>query len=348
MNDMTRRGFLGAAAATAACPTVWGGEPRRLGFTWCYMLKLGTNMWCDCVPPRWGNLKPDEMHYKAPSEELRCDDSLWRELTEKARAAGFNMLLMDLGEGVQFPSHPELAVKGSWSPEKLQKELARLRAIGLEPVPKLNFSTAHDIWLKDYSRMVSTSKYYQVCADLIRDVAELFGHPRLFHIGYDEETFGHQDRYQYVVVRQGDLWWHDLLWMVEQIEKAGMRSWIWSDYIWKHTDEFLKRMPKSVLQSNWYYGKTFDSEKRNTVKAYLDLERGGFDQMPTGSNYSCVENFAGTVDFCRKNISPDRLKGFIMAPWRHTIEHWRGDLVSAIDIARPVIANPSDKQGIDE
>ena len=158
MNDMTRRSFLGAAAATAACPTVWGDEPRRLGFTWCYMLKLGTNMWCDCVPPRWGNLKPDEMHYKAPSEELRCDDSLWRELTEKARAAGFNMLLMDLGEGVQFPSHPELAVKGSWSPEKLQKELARLRAIGLEPVPKLNFSTAHDIWLKDYSRMVSTSR----------------------------------------------------------------------------------------------------------------------------------------------------------------------------------------------
>ena len=51
------------------------------GLDWCYMLKLGTNMWCDCVPPRWGNLKPDEMHYKAPSDTLRCDDSLWIELT---------------------------------------------------------------------------------------------------------------------------------------------------------------------------------------------------------------------------------------------------------------------------
>ena len=339
MKDMTRRGFLGTAAATVVCPTVWGDKSAHPNFAWCYMLKLGTNMWCDCVPPRWGNLKPDEMHYKAPSETLRCDDALWRELTDKARAAGFNMLLMDLSEGVQYPSHPELAVKGSWSPEKLRGELVRLRAMGLEPIPKLNFSTSHDIWLKDYSRMVSTPKYYQVCADLIRDVAELFDHPRLFHIGYDEESFGHQDRYQYAVVRQGDLWWHDFLWFVGQVEKAGMRPWIWSDFIWKHTDEFLKKMPRSVLQSNWYYGETFDAASRVPVKAYLDLERAGFDQMPTGSNYSRDGNFAGTVEFCRKNVSPDRLKGFVMAPWRHTIQHWRNDLVSAIDLARPVIAS---------
>jgi len=307
-------------------------------FAWVYMLKLGTNMWCDCVPPRWATLTPEELPYKAAADHLRCDDGLWRELTDKARAAGFNMLLMDLGEGIEYPSHPELAVKGSWSPEKLQKELARLRAMGLAPVPKLNFSAAHDVWLGDYARMVSTKKYYEVCADLIKDVAELFGYPRLFHIGYDEETYGHQDRYQYVVVRQGDLWWHDFLWFVKTVEETGMRPWMWSDYIWKHTEDFLKRMPRSVLQSNWYYGETFDPEKRKEVKAYVDLEKGGFEQIPTGSNYSRDGNFAGTVDFCRKNIAPERLKGFIMAPWRHTIEHWRGDLERGIDLAAPVIA----------
>ena len=95
-------------------------------------------------------------------------------------------------------------------------------------------------------------------------------------------------------------------------------------------------MPKSVLQSNWYYHEKFDP-KDHRVKGYLDLNEGGFDQIPTGSNYSCTENFAGTVDFCRKNIPVERLKGFLMAPWRHTIPHWRGDLVSAIDIAGRVI-----------
>lgn len=33
---------------------------------------------------------------------------------------------------------------------------------------KLNFSAAHDQWLHDYSRMVSTPVYYKVCAEVIR------------------------------------------------------------------------------------------------------------------------------------------------------------------------------------
>ena len=333
---MDRRQFLKVTSASALAAAMPSFAAAKKDEVWCYMLKLGTNMWCDCVPPKWGSLKPEEMHYKAASDHLRCDDALWAELTEKARAAGFNMLLMDLAEGIRYPSHPELAVEGSWSPEKLQKELARLRAMGLEPVPKLNFSTAHDIWLKDYSRMVSTPKYYEVCSDLIRDVCELFGNPRLFHLGYDEETAKHQDRYRYVVVRQGELWWHDFLWFVGQVESKGMRPWMWSDFIWNHTEDFLKRMPKGVLQSNWYYHEKFDPSDHR-VKGYLDLEKGGFDQIPTGSNYNCPENFAGTVDFCRRNIPADRLKGFLMAPWRHTIPHWRDDLVTAIEIAEKTI-----------
>ncbi len=334
---MTRRDFLAATAATVATPGIFaGGNDGGRGFAWAYMLKLGTNMWCDVVPDKWGRYTPDELHYKGPADHLRCDDGLWRELTEKARAAGFNMLLMDLGEGIQYPSHPELAVKGSWSVEKLRMELKRLRDLGLEPIPKLNFSTAHDIWLKEYSRMVSTDRYYQVCADLIRDVAELFDHPRYFHMGYDEETAGHQSRYNYVVVRQGELWWHDFLWFVKTIEATGMRPWMWSDYIWNHPDEFVKRMPRSVLQSNWYYGITFNGKERAS-NSYVDLEKAGFDQIPTGSNYSAESNFEQTVKFCRDNVSPSRLKGFLMAPWYHTVPHFRDRLEPAIEIAARTI-----------
>ena len=38
--------------------------------------------------------------------------------------------------------------------------------------------------------MVSTPEYYKVCADVIRDTAEVFGTPRYFHLGFDEETVG--------------------------------------------------------------------------------------------------------------------------------------------------------------
>ena len=68
-----------------------------------------------------------------------------------------------------------VAIPGAWSKDKLKAELDRLRGIGLTPLPKLNFSACHDIWMKDYSRMLSTKPYYEFCKDIITEVAELFG-----------------------------------------------------------------------------------------------------------------------------------------------------------------------------
>jgi len=48
------------------------------------------------------------------------------------------------------------------------------------------------------------------------------------------------------------------LFFVEQVERAGVRPWIGSDYLWDHLDEFAERMPRSVVQSNWYYDPNFD------------------------------------------------------------------------------------------
>ena len=104
-------------------------------------------------------------------------------------------------------------------------------------------------------------------------------------------------------------------------EKTGCRPWIWSDYIWNHKDEFLNRMPKSVLQSNWYYGAEFDTSKMKNayrVDTYDVLDKAGFDQVPTGSNFSCDTNFAGTVKYCDAHCKPELLKGYMMAPWTRT------------------------------
>ena len=272
---------------------------------------------------------------------------MWRSLTDRMVKVGMNMVIIDLGEAIKYPSHPELAVKGSWDIDRFRKELARLRAMGLEPIPKMNFSTAHDTWLKDYQRMVSTKQYYKVCEDLIKDVCEIFDHPRFLHLGYDEETVGHQRKYLFCSVRQGDQWWHDFLWFVKVTENAGMRPWIWSDYVWHHPDLFYKRMPKSVLQSNWYYSSSFDpadlkakgKDKYITyIKAYEDLDKAGFDQVPTGSNWSYDTNFASTVEYCRKVCSPERLKGFMMAPWFFTLPAWEKKNLEAIDQVGAVIS----------
>ncbi|MBQ2631366.1 MAG: hypothetical protein IJG13_16940, partial [Kiritimatiellae bacterium] len=67
------------------------------------------------------------------------------------------------------------------------------------------------------------------------------------------------------------------------------------------------------------------------VKAYELLDKAGFDQVPTGSNWRHDDNFAGTVDYCRSVCAPDRLKGFMMAPWFFTLPGWEKKLLVGID-----------------
>ena len=341
---ITRRSFFGGAAAFAAagCSSVGGSKPGFVatGEIKALLLHLGHNMWCDWFPE---GIDMDAIRAEAsaknhnpfPDEELRSKEPLWRKAIDHAVAKGLNMLVIDIGEALVYPSHPELAIKGSWTPEKMRDEVRRLNALGLEVIPKLNFSTTHNGWLKQYRRMLSTPEYYKVCEDLIADVAEIFGHPRFLHIGCDEETARHQDasgRCLYVAVRKGDFWMHDFLHIVKTVEKNGMRAWAWSDYGWDHP-EFYSRCPKSVLMSNWYYDEDYGgfdlatnkTGSRRIVKGFYDLDKAGFEQVPCGTNWvgwkrkqlnvGADDVIGKLVKMCRGAISAKNLKGFLMAPW---------------------------------
>lgn len=141
---------------------------------------------------------------------LVFEEPVWNITLKKMADAGMNMVIIDLGDTVKYESHPEIAVKNTWTVDKLRSELTKIRHLGLEPIPKLNFATSYDAWLGEYAKMVSTNKYYSICRDLIQEVIELFDTPRFFHLGMDEETAQHQQTYNYAVIRQNDLWWDDL------------------------------------------------------------------------------------------------------------------------------------------
>jgi hypothetical protein len=339
---ISRRSFLGSAAALAVtgCAT----KPKVAGFTApgeikSVLIHLGYNMWCDWFPP---DIDIESVRKSFadkgnpfPDTELRCKDVFWNETVNHIADKKMNMVVIDLGEGLVYPSHPELAIKGSWTPDRIRAEIKRLNAMGLEVIPKLNFSTTHNGWLGEYRRYLSTPKYYQVCEDLIRDVAEIFNAPRFFHIGYDEESAHHQDnsnRCLYVQVRKGEFWWHDFLHIVRTVEKHGMRSWAWSDFSYDNR-EYFTRCPKSVLQCSWYYDEShggFDPKTNKTsdykrLMEFWDLENAGFDQTPCGTNWvgwkrkrenAGAEDVIGKlVKLGREVIAPERLKGFMMAPW---------------------------------
>ena len=333
MTGLSRRDFMTAAGALAfgGCSSLGiAAKKPEPSFVWSYLAHFGYNSWIDAPIEKQDTtkIKPSLIDDYC-TDHVRFSEKSWRRISAALAKAGCNQIVIDLAEIVQYPSHPELAVKGSWSVEKLRAELDRLRGMGFEVIPKMNFSATHDTWLKDYHRMVSTKKYYQVCEDLIKDTVEIFDHPRFFHLGYDEESYDCQRKHLLAVCRQGDLWWHDFLWFVKATEKAGCRPWIWSDYSWKHKDEFLKRMPRSVLQSNWHYGAEFDATKLATNR-YIDLDKAGFEQVPTGSNWSCDTNFAGTVKFCDAKCHKELIKGYMMAPWLATLEKYEAKALEAV------------------
>ena len=318
-------------------------------FIWAGLFHMGTNMWYDHVPEQgWEPYVGEYRHLVGAADHVRFDEKVWRSLTAHMVEVGMNMVVIDLGEAIQYPSHPELWVEGSWEIGRFRKELARLRAMGLEPIPKLNFSATHDAWLKEYSRMLSTPEYYRVCADLVRDVCEIFDHPRLMHLGYDEESYKHQKDFRFCAMRQGELWWHDFLFIAREVERRGTRPWIWSDYVWQHREEFFNRMPKSVMQSNWHYDGEFDFSKISKSRAaririYEDFDKAGFDQIPTGSNWACDTNFASTVKYCRRVCSPERLRGFLMTTWLFTLPQWEKKNLEAIDQVGAVIGRNRQK-----
>ena len=322
---MTRRGFISSGAAFAAAPA-FAKSPSEIRSV---LLHMGMNMWGEWRAPD----EPKIEGRRYTRDAIYFSEDVWNRTIDHARKRGFNMVVMDLGEFVSYPSHPELAVEGSWSADRMRREVRRLRSLGLEPIPKINFSATHHMWLKEYGRMLATKPYYRVCADIIRDVSEIFERPRFMHLGFDEEKIENQRKRLVVCVRQNELWWHDLLWFVGQVEKLGSRAWIFSDYGWHHP-EFLEKCPKSVLQSNWYYNEDaqgYDIPKmleryQPKLRLFADLDKAGFDQVPCPSNWlsqklkdsgrsdnaDCAEN---VVKYCRANISPERLKGFMMASW---------------------------------
>lgn len=296
---------------------------------WAYLIHLGSNMWNDAVGPDpvvsfgEGTLRRQLPVYH---QEMLAEREIWRNTVDFAAVEGVNTLVIDLGEGLQYESHPELAIPGAWTKDELRAELARLRSMGITPIPKLNFSACHDAWLGEYRLMRCTDTYYRVRRELIDEVCVLFDHPAYFQIGMDEENLACQRTMGIVTIRNEAQWWKDFYMLVDDCERNGARAWCWSDYYWEHPDVFARRMPKSVLQSNWCYDelkpKGPDGHYPNiSYQAYIDLDRLGYDQVPTASCWGYIHNIEQTVLLTlHEKLDPERLYGFMAAPWVFTTE----------------------------
>lgn len=289
---------------------------------WAFLIHLSWHMWDDPSSQSWGMyLKPGW------SDDNECDLEVWDNVIRQLPAYGTNTVLIDVGDAVQYDSHPEISAPDAWSKAFLRQKLDEIRALGMTPIPKLNFSACHDAWLKHYGRMVSTPQYYQVCADLIEEVCEIFDRPALFHLGMDEETDYYQRNNEMTVCRNGALWEHDLEFFCAQCEKHGARPWIWSAFLTKFHREYLEtKCSHNILMSTGYYRKIENnlSEQKVLPQDIIGpdqvelLDRLGFEQVVLTSTWGFKSSTLQMLRLAQDKVDPSRLLGFITAPWLKT------------------------------
>ena len=287
-----------------------------------YFISLGGNGGRD----QWSPLEqrgPDicqgtDLYKKTPY----IDRVLLYEIIDEIAKMGIDLVVVDVLDAMQYDSHPEISLQNAFTHEEIRKLLSYMRERGIEPIPKLNFAAAHDTWLKEYSWMKGTAKYYEVVKDLIDEVCCVFDHPSLFHFGMDEEDLPTHKKGM-TIIRCNDLWFHDLYFYMNCAEKNGARAWIWGDYYWAHPDEFIKKMPKECLISNWGYMRYDEGHPRVKMQydAYMALAKHGYDQIPCSSTWCCSQNVAQLAHFFQKHgLIDEHFMGIIATPWTYVQE----------------------------
>lgn len=169
------------------------------------------------------------------------------DMITRCHQQGYTHVVFATLDGLKYQSHPEIAVENAWTREELKKELDYAKGLGLKTVPMLNFSAAHDTWMGEMGKKLSTTAYHYFCRDLIDELCQLFEGPELFHLGMDSETAQDQADYQHQVVRGDTLWQKDLAHLLACCRKNNARPWMFADRYRAGAQAFLQAVDKNVL-----------------------------------------------------------------------------------------------------
>lgn len=309
------------------------------------LLHLSYNMWTD--------VSESEYAYSETymGKRMKVDKKTWDEVLEYAVECGFHAVVIDLGDGIKYQSHPEISLPDAWSVEALKQELAKIRSLGMEPIPKLNFSTGHDAWLKEYHRMVSTDIYYKVCRDLIGEVIDIFENPKYFHLGLDEERAEEQNENgsEFICYRRGKLMWDDIAFYLKCVQDKGVTPWIWADHFWYHPEQFVEHIPKNVVLSPWYYDNIYGGDvpknepfrevMRASIKKLSDL---GYTQIPCGGNVWRATATNHLLRFVNEETGGRGIAGYLAASWYPTTAEYSMSIKECLYLTKVAL----EKQGL--
>lgn len=259
------------------------------------------------------------------------------EVVETMAGSGLNTLIVDLADGVEYRSHPELRRHYSVPMAQLEELSSRCRALDVEFVPKLNFAKSgrnlHDMWMKphwDLRNFVSREEeYWGVARDLIDEIVERCRPARFFHIGMDEDHHRSVAQFVRAVSR-----------LRTDLSSHGLRAVMWNDTCYEnrnviaevHADKCRAAepsLPRDVVQLLWDY----DIVHAGIVAR---LTGAGFETwVAPGLSPEMVRDWARVL----RAEGGDRGRGLVLTRWRKCDEAHRAEILGLIRELGPIVAS---------
>ena len=63
--------------------------------------------------------------YQSVSKNLTLEDDFWDYILDEAEKAKMNTIILDVGDGVVFNSHPEISLPDAWTRERVHNEIEK-------------------------------------------------------------------------------------------------------------------------------------------------------------------------------------------------------------------------------
>jgi hypothetical protein len=104
-----------AAGIASRIPTVFIQQPKQKivqNLKWAKFIHLAYNMFEDELPQKYldENYNRDNCEeFQGYRQELIFDEAVWNILLKEMSDKGTNLVVIDLGDGILYESHPEIA-----------------------------------------------------------------------------------------------------------------------------------------------------------------------------------------------------------------------------------------------
>jgi hypothetical protein len=259
---------------------------------------------------------------------------------------GYNLLHLHLIDdqrcALRFPSRPELATPGAYTPDEMREFVERARGHGIAVMPEIEclghaaLITGH----RKYRHLGEQTEHQygfnaicpshpetrEVIADLLRDTAAIFPH-EVIHVGLDEVEFGKCPRCRRKFGAASQPWERFAAhseWVHAEVRKLGRRPAMWADHV-VHEPRIMKGFRRDVLMFNWQYIAEYESPN-----AALLLDAGfeavacpatvcyGTRIMPNRMNFANLRNLVHrSLPQRRQRRGVTGIVNTVWCPWRY-------------------------------